>query len=407
MESKMNKKYEENGKLKSWSEINKERKRKRKEYKEKALENKRMKEVEKEKDVKQNEKIKSDTEEIKEISTLSIALPGSILENAQTEELRTYLAGQIARSACLYQVDEIIVFDDYGDEEKIKTSSIDDDFGLKTVRQSCGQLARILQYLECPQYLRKHFFPIHRDLKYSGLMNPLNAPHHLSSKDQFEYREGVVTSKPIKEGKGSIVYIGLRQDAHVDKLLVEGSRCTVKLDTKTIDTKKLKGVVVNPEAPRKTTGVYWGYKVRLAKTLSQIFSQCPYKDGYDLSIGTSDKGSSIDSFECPSYKHLLVVFGGVQGLEFALENDQTLKETEPELLFDSYLNALPSQGSKTIRTEEAILITLAGLRSKLNPKFPPTVFKGSDDANSSASANETIEKVNESTEKADEMSRFD
>ena len=29
-------------------------------------------------------------------------------------------------------------------------------------------LARILQYLECPQYLRKHFFPKHPDLNYAG-----------------------------------------------------------------------------------------------------------------------------------------------------------------------------------------------------------------------------------------------
>ncbi len=29
--------------------------------------------------------------------TVSLALPGSILENAQSPELRTYLAGQIAR----------------------------------------------------------------------------------------------------------------------------------------------------------------------------------------------------------------------------------------------------------------------------------------------------------------------
>lgn len=29
------------------------------------------------------------------------------------------------------------------------------------------QMARILQYLECPQYLRKSFFPQHEDLKYA------------------------------------------------------------------------------------------------------------------------------------------------------------------------------------------------------------------------------------------------
>ncbi|KAG8330822.1 hypothetical protein J6590_054110 [Homalodisca vitripennis] len=38
--------------------------------------------------------------------TISIAVPGSILDNAQTSELRTYLAGQVARAASIYCVDE-------------------------------------------------------------------------------------------------------------------------------------------------------------------------------------------------------------------------------------------------------------------------------------------------------------
>lgn len=46
------------------------------------------------------------------ISTVSIAIPGSILENAQSPELRTYLAGQLARAACIFKVDEVIVYDD-------------------------------------------------------------------------------------------------------------------------------------------------------------------------------------------------------------------------------------------------------------------------------------------------------
>ena len=59
------------------------------------------------------------------------------------------------------------------------------------------------------------------------------------------------------------------------------------------------------------------------------------------------------------------MFGGVEGLEFALENDDVLEADDPRLLFDHYLNSLPRQASKTIRTEEAILITLAALRPKL------------------------------------------
>jgi hypothetical protein len=42
-----------------------------------------------------------------QICTLSIAIPGSILDNAQSPELRTYLAGQIARAACVFKIDEV------------------------------------------------------------------------------------------------------------------------------------------------------------------------------------------------------------------------------------------------------------------------------------------------------------
>lgn len=50
--------------------------------------------------------------------TLSVALPGSILNNAQSLELRTYLAGQIARACAIFCVDEIIVFDEDGEDVK-------------------------------------------------------------------------------------------------------------------------------------------------------------------------------------------------------------------------------------------------------------------------------------------------
>lgn len=44
--------------------------------------------------------------------TISIAVPGQFLNNAQSAELRTYMAGQIARAATLYRVDEIIIYDE-------------------------------------------------------------------------------------------------------------------------------------------------------------------------------------------------------------------------------------------------------------------------------------------------------
>lgn len=45
---------------------------------------------------------------------------------------------------------------------------------------------------ETPQYLRKILFPMHPDLKFAGLQNPLDAPHHLRKGEKILYREGVV-----------------------------------------------------------------------------------------------------------------------------------------------------------------------------------------------------------------------
>lgn len=49
---------------------------------------------------------------------MSVALPGSVLDNAQSPELRTYLAGQIARACAVFCVDEIIVFDEQDEDVK-------------------------------------------------------------------------------------------------------------------------------------------------------------------------------------------------------------------------------------------------------------------------------------------------
>ena len=115
--------------------------------------------------------------------TVSVALPGSILDNAQSPELRAYLAGQIARALAVFNVDEVVVFDDEG-----KTTGQEDtegDFsGIGKRGKGCLQLARVLQFLECPQYLRKDFFPIHKDLKYAGVLNPTDMPHHLRATEK-------------------------------------------------------------------------------------------------------------------------------------------------------------------------------------------------------------------------------
>uniref|UniRef100_A0A087YDJ8 28S rRNA (uridine-N(3))-methyltransferase n=1 Tax=Poecilia formosa TaxID=48698 RepID=A0A087YDJ8_POEFO len=300
--------------------------------------------------------------------TVSVALPGSVLDNAQSPELRTYLAGQIARACVVFNVDEIVVFDEQGEDVK----SVEGEFkGVGKKGHACIQLARILQYMECPQYLRKWFFPVHKDLQYAGLLNPLDSPHHMRIDEESEYREGRVLNKPPKQGKGSLVNCGMRKDVRIDKQLQPDLRVTVKLSkTQNQESRLYKGVVVAPHVPRTEGGLYWGYTVRLASCLSSVFTESPFKEGYDLTVGTSERGSSVDQATLSPFKHLLVVFGGLQGLEASLDADQNLDVTDPSDLFDLYLNTCPDQGSRTIRTEEAILISMAALRQKITAAFP-------------------------------------
>lgn len=171
-------------------------------------------------------------------STLSIALPGSVVSNCQTRELKTQLVGQIARAAAVYHVDEIIVFDDklatekpernfYSSRHGSDRRVTDDSKEQKSVEQKSGEqksgeqqerrhtrsdphtfMARVLQYCECPQYLRRHFFPMHPDLQFAGLLCPIDAPHHVRAEEKSKYREGVVLEK--KGTSGSLVNCGIR-----------------------------------------------------------------------------------------------------------------------------------------------------------------------------------------------------
>ena len=82
------------------------------------------------------------------------------------------------------------------------------------------------------------------------------------------------------------------------------------------------------------------------------------------------QGGSVCFDDCLQFRlplrHLLVVFGGLQGLEASVDADQKLDVTDPSLLFDLYLNTCPSQGSRTIRTEVCVceMTTSSGVALK-------------------------------------------
>ncbi|KAK4266380.1 hypothetical protein QN277_027314 [Acacia crassicarpa] len=308
--------------------------------------------------------IEKEDYEAKEIPTLSIAVPGSIIDNTQSYELATRLAGQIARAATIFRINEVVIFDNKSNADRdynvAKSDSTDEESG-------AAFLIRILQYLETPQYLRKALFPRHNSLRFVGLLPPVDAPHHLRKHEWGPYREGVTVKEKDSNSGGTLVDVGLSKHVIVDQELEPQRRVTVAMGANRNLDSDLPHQIVSSSKPREE-GQYWGYQVRYAHNLSSVFKDCTYKGGYDHIIGTSEHGQIIKSsdLKIPSFRHLLIAFGGLAGLEECIEEDDRLKGKNAGDVFHSYLNTCPHQGSRTIRTEEAIFISLQYLQEPIS-----------------------------------------
>ncbi|KAI0867546.1 DUF171-domain-containing protein [Hypoxylon argillaceum] len=298
--------------------------------------------------------------------TLSIALPGSILSTCRRDDQRTALVSHVARALAVFTIDEIVIFDDTPLDSR--PANIDPD-GYTGDVDPCGYLDHLLQYMEMPPFMRRTLLPLHPNLKAAGLMASLDIPSHPHS-DWLPYCEGVTTSGATADGSGTLVDVGHKTTVTISQDIPPKTRITIQMDTNDWS----RGEPVDPVTPRTEGGFYWGYAVRRCNSLAAVFEECSYDGGYDLSIGTSERGSSVyDTFpekkkrELSNFNHLMVVFGGPRGLEYAAENDPALQEMgitrgRTKELFDHWVNILPGQGSRTIRTDEALFIGLAGLR---------------------------------------------
>ena len=309
--------------------------------------------------------------------TLTVAIPASLIHNSKRKlELRTQLAGTIARALAVFCVDEVVIFDDGDGPSESETHPPGPNSTALTAFSHPGHfLAMILSYLETPPFMRNRLFPMHENLAKAGLLASLDLPSHLRGTECCDYREGVT----VRAGReGTYVDCGLAAQRLVKGVEIPGgTRVTLRLDGE----EGGEAEAVGPEVPREEGGYYWGYSVRDAASLSAVFTECVWEGGYDLSVGMSERGEEVTRTiegilgdkERRGWKHLVVVFGGVKGLEEAAKNDEQLvrmgagKENVKEL-FDYWVNLLPGQGSRTIRTEEALWMGLMATRRLIDER---------------------------------------
>ena len=175
------------------------------------------------------------------VPRVSIALPSSIVNCLAKHELQTLLCGQIARSAAMFCVDEIILFEEYDED----LHSVDYTRTNTAATEASNFMRLVLKYVETPPYLRKYLFPVSDDLKFVGLLPPLEAPHHLKIHELLRFREGLVVPQGFKYGdalpesdtpdtpsqkskaNSKFVEIGLKHPMRMRRPLPIGSRVTL------------------------------------------------------------------------------------------------------------------------------------------------------------------------------------
>lgn len=263
-------------------------------------------------------------------------------------------------------MDEVVIFED----ESRETESEPDPDEYTAFSHPSHFLHHLLSYLETPPYLRRALFGMHPNLRTAGTLPSLDMPHHFRANERCLYREGVVVEgERGKSKQGSLVDSGLPE-----KHLLAGIEIPPKQRvTLRISPKDQTAEPVNPADPKEKGGYYWGYSVRRCLNISSVFTECPFDGGYDTSVGTSERGtplSEVFSSLPDQSNHAIIVLGGVAGLESAAKVDKDLaskgiRGDSVSELFDYWINILPGQGSRTIRTEEAVWLSLMGLKARL------------------------------------------
>ncbi len=275
---------------------------------------------------------------------LTIGIPASLLSVAPHLRERTALAGLVGRAGTIFRVDRILIYRDLASESQDRDAAL---------------LAKILQYLDTPQYLRKLLYPIDDDLRYGGILPPLRGPHHpspgeLDRLSPGDLRDGVIVSSGFA---GSEVDVGLGKPVTlIDPLQEVGRRVIVKMLG--VDQDLLARLALPEEIQ-----LYRGYVCCDCKTtLSSLVSN----PEFDLRIATSRKGepwgrvSKEIGRRFAEARSTLLLFGSPRAGLADILSHENLKLKD---VVHFTVNTIPLQGTATVRTEEAILASLALLRA--------------------------------------------
>ena len=267
---------------------------------------------------------------------ISVAIPDSCLSDEKTLLGKTLKLGQIARASSIFNVRTIYL---YQDRE------------FNSGKSDRKLIKLILKYLDTPQYLRKLLFPRMSELKYTGMLPPIRAPHHKDWQDVKSVREGEIRVGVVVSAKGRLfVDVGLDHPFQFEGDAPIGKKLNLRIKSSYPNLRA-------EEVDQTNINQYWGFKVDDARSLHSLLTHITNS----VLVITSRQGVSLKKLESRIQHELkfkqtiLIVFGSPRRGVHEILSDEGFN-------FSSYpfvVNMFPYQGTRTVRLEEAFLGALA------------------------------------------------
>ena len=273
-----------------------------------------------------------------------VHVPVSILSVEPGMFRKTFVSGLVARAISIFRVDEIALYRDPGSRSS-----------------DLKMLIEILRYMATPPYLRKRVISKSRFLKAVGILPPLATLNHpVEDMVNIDHvREGVVVRVSRKGGDFWVVCV----DAGLDRVYcVDYRGREIKVGDRVVV--RVRGGVVDSIVSWDYVGdLYWVYRVSAYRSLRSSIDSF----GGPLLISTR-KGESLSRISerlidlVDRYGKLSIVFGSPE-----LDPDEIA--SKEGWSFEDYeyveLNSAPLQGVRSIRTYEALYITLSLINTLL------------------------------------------
>ena len=265
-----------------------------------------------------------------------VALPSSLLMEDRDLRDKTIKLGHVARAVGIYGVEKVIIYRDPV-ERTVDDSSL---------------IEELLRYEETPQYLRKKLYPLKPRLSFTGLLPPLRIPSHKANVGMGGLKDGEFREAVVELSRGApSADVGVEAPISFEGHARAGSRITVVIHRNGRD-------LSCEQVERSKVRGYWGFEVKLQKDLVDLLD-----DGrVALSIATSRKGSNVTEVWSKLVSSLrgegkrLLIFGAPKRGLYEMFAKELL-----EAKCDFVINTIPDQRTETVRTEEALLASLAVL----------------------------------------------